>query len=303
MTKGFLSCNGIEVAEKRIASSLARVNPANHCQRQDRTEQLTNPIPYAAEYFGHKLHIDQNEKLVMYGVVHVCAIDGQSVLTYGMWDQLRVDKGKEFSLMLSVQHLLRQHRRNTTRLPYQQTTSKQNHRIERVWLEMNLRVNYPIKKALNLMVNSELFNLEDEVTKFAVSWVTLQVCQAGSRVVIDSWNAHYVTGLCLVKHESAYKYTAKNSNNDGSTDYGIFQLNDRYWCGRGSTKYSKCWQINTYGCGVDVCNDFLNSNIADDTSCAVKIKTCNSFSKWYAWIKHCKGKNLSSKSEYDFSNC
>lgn len=109
--------------------------------------------------------------------------------------------------------------------------------------------------------------------------------------------------LCLVKHESAFKYTAKNSNNDGSTDYGIFQLNDRYWCGRGSTKYSKCWQINTYGCGVDFCNDFLNSNIADDTSCAVKIKTCNSFSKWYAWIKHCKGKNLSSKSEYDFSNC
>ena len=78
MTKGFLSCNSIEVAEKRIASSLARVNPANHCQRQDRTEQLTNPIPYAAEYFGHKLHIDQNEKLVMYGVVHVCAIDGYS---------------------------------------------------------------------------------------------------------------------------------------------------------------------------------------------------------------------------------
>lgn len=38
----------------------------------------TNPIPYEAEYFGHKLHIDQNEKLVMFGVTHVIAVDGFS---------------------------------------------------------------------------------------------------------------------------------------------------------------------------------------------------------------------------------
>ena len=37
-----------------------------------------NPIPYYAEYFGHKLHMDQNEKLVMFGVTHVLAIDGFS---------------------------------------------------------------------------------------------------------------------------------------------------------------------------------------------------------------------------------
>ncbi|CAG2216976.1 unnamed protein product [Mytilus edulis] len=37
-----------------------------------------NPIPYRAEYFGHKLHCDQNEKLVMFGLTHVAAIDGYS---------------------------------------------------------------------------------------------------------------------------------------------------------------------------------------------------------------------------------
>ena len=37
-----------------------------------------NPIPYQGDYFGHKLHVDQNEKLVFYGVVHVCATDGYS---------------------------------------------------------------------------------------------------------------------------------------------------------------------------------------------------------------------------------
>ena len=36
----------------------------NH-QRQDRADQQLNPIPYQADYFGHKLHVDQNEKLVI----------------------------------------------------------------------------------------------------------------------------------------------------------------------------------------------------------------------------------------------
>ena len=31
--------------------------------------------PYHAEYFGHKL---QNEKLVMFGVTHICGVDGFS---------------------------------------------------------------------------------------------------------------------------------------------------------------------------------------------------------------------------------
>ncbi|KAL9965196.1 hypothetical protein ACROYT_G028964 [Oculina patagonica] len=220
MTRGFLSSSsGIHVAERRVGSSLARVAPAYHDQRQDRTEQLTNPIPYSAEYFGHKLHIDQNEKLVMYGVVHVCAIDGYSgkivshalmavknnlliyehiyrraVQTYGMWDQLRVDHGREFCLMLAIQDSLSEKRRNTNRLPYLQTTSKRNHRIERIWVEINTRVNYPIKKALNSMVNSDILDMEDGITKFSVSWVTLRVCHAGCGLVIESWNAHSVPG-------------------------------------------------------------------------------------------------------------
>lgn len=37
-----------------------------------------NPIPYQGYYMGHKLHMDQNEKLVMFGVTHVIALDGYS---------------------------------------------------------------------------------------------------------------------------------------------------------------------------------------------------------------------------------
>ena len=43
----------------------------------DTIDQL-NPVCYVALYFGHKLHIDQNEKLIMFGETHVIARDGYS---------------------------------------------------------------------------------------------------------------------------------------------------------------------------------------------------------------------------------
>ena len=37
-----------------------------------------NPMPYHADFFGHKLHVDQSKKLVMLGVTHICSVDGYS---------------------------------------------------------------------------------------------------------------------------------------------------------------------------------------------------------------------------------
>lgn len=36
--------------------------------------------------------------------------------------------------------------------------------------------------------------MEDEVTKFSVSYLALRVCGTGSRQVIDSWNVHVIPG-------------------------------------------------------------------------------------------------------------
>ena len=124
---------------------------------------------------GHKLHLDENEKLGMFGVTHVLAIDGfsskmvaestmpvknnlviyeevyrqvvkvknrnlsyphscihiictilyyrKAVANNGMWDQIRVDHGREFYWTLYMQEKLSQHRHNISRLPYVQTTS------------------------------------------------------------------------------------------------------------------------------------------------------------------------------------
>lgn len=38
-------------------------------------------------------------------------------------------------------------------------------------------------------------------------------------------------GVCLVEYESTRNSTAKGGPNwDGSYDWGLFQINDRYWC-------------------------------------------------------------------------
>ena len=73
--KGFLASQGIRAGQRQIAAAMPYANAAYHHQRQTDTARLLNPIPYGASYFGHKLHIDQNEKL---GVTHICAVDGFS---------------------------------------------------------------------------------------------------------------------------------------------------------------------------------------------------------------------------------
>lgn len=71
----------------------------------------------------------------------------------------------------------------------------QNLPVERKWVEFNTRVNYPIKHALNSMVNAELLNMDDEITKFCVSWLVTRVADPGIKQVIQSWNNHSIPGV------------------------------------------------------------------------------------------------------------
>ena len=54
--------------ENRIGHFLARVAPQYHQRRRHDLARLINPVPYTTNYYGHKLHIGQSEKLAMYGV-------------------------------------------------------------------------------------------------------------------------------------------------------------------------------------------------------------------------------------------
>jgi len=80
---GFLRAKCIRVSEMRVGKSLGRVNLPYHQARQNATARQTNPVPYKAHYFGEKLHVDQNEKLVKFGVTHIAAIDGYSRMIVG----------------------------------------------------------------------------------------------------------------------------------------------------------------------------------------------------------------------------
>uniref|UniRef100_A0A8C6X4T1 Glycosyl hydrolases family 22 (GH22) domain-containing protein n=1 Tax=Naja naja TaxID=35670 RepID=A0A8C6X4T1_NAJNA len=93
--------------------------------------------------------------------------------------------------------------------------------------------------------------------------------------------------ICMAYHESRYNSRAVGPrNSDGSRDYGIFQINSRYWC-----KNNQGPTAN--GCNKP-CSAFTNDDIKDDIECAKRIvRDPQKMGAWVAWRNHCKGRDLS----------
>ena len=128
--KGYLRGNkGLNVSERKLRKLMPSIAPIQHLSRQSDSNERRNPTVYSARYFGHKLHLDQNEKLVNYGVTYVLSGDGYSgkivsaavmpvrnneliytyvfraaVVEYGMWNQIRVDppESRSWKRVLSI---------------------------------------------------------------------------------------------------------------------------------------------------------------------------------------------------------
>ena len=91
---------------------------------------------------------------------------------YGIWEQVKMDHGQEFCLVAFAQNILAPHRLIGTAKPFRKTTSTKNNVVERFWSEMNSRVNYPIKHALNEIIaidTSGTLNEEDPIFQFCLS--------------------------------------------------------------------------------------------------------------------------------------
>lgn len=73
MMKGFLKSKGIDAGDRRVGEVLSAVSPMYQMGRCANVQRNINSVPYKADYFKYKLHIDQNEKvqLAMYRLTHV----------------------------------------------------------------------------------------------------------------------------------------------------------------------------------------------------------------------------------------
>merc|ERR1712173_274093 len=117
---------------------------------------------------------------------------------------------------------------------------------------------------------------------------TFQKCDLASQLLASGYSSFTKSNIgdwiCLTYYESSWKTSMKGGPNyDGSYDYGLFQINDYYWCygdDTDSKKYNDC-NIN--------CDKLLNSDISDDQVCAQTIYNRHGFSAWYGWVNNCKG--------------
>ncbi|KAM5149134.1 lysozyme-like protein 6 [Callospermophilus lateralis] len=92
--------------------------------------------------------------------------------------------------------------------------------------------------------------------------------------------------ICLAFVESKFNVSKINENADGSTDYGIFQINSHYWCNN--------YQSHSENyCHVD-CEDLLEPDLISSINCAKKIISGQrGMRNWLEWRLHCAGRPLS----------
>ena len=215
--KAYLKSTGVVISSKRLSGLQKLVSPLDAEGRRRRAKASFNPERYFVRSFGHKLHVDQNEKLVDFGVVHVAGIDGYSryivaactmpvknnltiyshilkktVERHGVWMQIRLDHGTEFNLLEHMQNSLSSMRVECGHQAVLRTQSKLNLRIERLWFDINERVNYPIKIAMQDLVNEDQLDLGDELHKLVLSHILVPLASKGMEIVVNSWNLRVV---------------------------------------------------------------------------------------------------------------
>ena len=62
MMTGHLRSQGLKFGERQIGDALRRINAPANARRRQNAGRSFNPRTYNADYFGHKIHFDQNEK-------------------------------------------------------------------------------------------------------------------------------------------------------------------------------------------------------------------------------------------------
>ncbi|XP_015272985.1 PREDICTED: lysozyme C-like [Gekko japonicus] len=91
--------------------------------------------------------------------------------------------------------------------------------------------------------------------------------------------------ICLAYFASDFDTAKVTHNSDGSSEYGIFQINSRLWC---SDHHSTTKDL----CDIS-CRDLLTDDITDDIDCIKKVVLdSEGLDAWMGWRDHCRGRNL-----------
>nr|XP_020765735.1 lysozyme C, intestinal isozyme-like [Odocoileus virginianus texanus] len=95
--------------------------------------------------------------------------------------------------------------------------------------------------------------------------------------------------ICLTYGESRYNTRVTNYNpGSKSTDYGLFQINSKWWCNDGKTPKA----VN--GCGVS-CSVLLQDDITQAVACAKRVVSDpEGIRAWVAWRNRCQNQDLTS---------
>jgi lipocalin len=84
------------------------------------------------------------------------------------------------------------------------------------------------------------------------------------------------TMVCISKYESSFNCDAKNINTDGSTDYGLMQINSYYWCsGDPLSKYNEC---------KITCSSLFDCQ--NNANCAYTVWRQQGYNAWYGYKYH-----------------
>jgi lipocalin len=102
-------------------------------------------------------------------------------------------------------------------------------------------------------------------------------CQVASYLRKSGFPEYSVpTMVCISKYESSYNCDATNKNTDGSTDYGLMQINSYYWCsGDPKSKYNSCGTT---------CTSLFNCQT--NTNCAYIVWKQQGYTAWYGYKNH-----------------
>ncbi|XP_017838109.1 lysozyme P [Drosophila busckii] len=114
----------------------------------------------------------------------------------------------------------------------------------------------------------------------------LEPCElAGQLYILDVPKPELAQWLCIADFESRFNtHIVGQANADGSKDYGIFQISDRFWCA--PPKETSYYAFNE--CNIN-CTQLLSDDITKAVQCARLIKRRQGWGAWSVYPEFCNG--------------